>query len=147
MGRFILKGRLNTQEIEQALGYYIPKVNAELGLIDKNAFTMEFLRKLLPALKCYIGENGYILYVIAPDYWGEKELAVVSFYVEPGARKSPKALLELIRFVQKEAQIQKCRKLVMGGHFNEAKMPRFFEKIGFKPMTFYQFVKGEKNGN
>ena len=147
MERFILKGRLHTKEIEQALTYYIPKVNAEMGLEDKNAFTMEFLRKMLPALKCYIGENGYILYVIAPDYWGVKELAVISFYVEPKARKTPKAFLELIRFVQKEAQLQKCHKLVMGGHFNRDKMGHFFEKIGFKPMTFYQFVKGEKNGN
>ena len=147
MERFVLKGRLNTGEIEQALAYYVPKVNAEMGLEDKNTFTTEFLKKMLPALKCYIGTGGYILYVIAPNYWGEKELAVVSFYVEPYARKNPKALLELIRFVQKEACLNGCRQLVIGGHFNRDKMHHFFERIGFKPMTFYQFVKGEKNGN
>ena len=143
----ILKKQLNRAELERALTYYIPKVNAELGLENKNEFTLEFLRKMLPALKCYIGIAGYILYVISPDYWGEKELAVISFYVEPKARKNPKALLELIRFVQNEARKQGCHKLVMGGHFNREKMQNFFKKMGFKPMTFYQFVKGEKNGN
>ena len=74
---------LNT---EQWIEHYVPIVNAEYGRSDKNAESIDYFKKLIGIAEFVCTDNYYLVYLIAPDMWGDKTFYVVSFYIMPSKR-------------------------------------------------------------
>lgn len=126
-------------EIEQAICKWVPMVNAEYGLSDKNDFSIEWFKKLIGVAEFVIEDDYYLVYLVAPDMWGEKILNVVSFYIVPQKRRalSLKVFKHMMRFAKQKG----CARIAMGCHLGDTQtFNQFLSACGFKPQTFTKEV-------
>ena len=129
-------------KLDEAIEYFVRRVNKELGKSDKDAFTIQWFQALKGVARFIEGENKawYIVYIVAPTMWGDKELSVVSFYVEPGKGRTGR-LLKIMRVIQQSAEAEGCRRIVMGSHTgNRDKFGRFLRQLGFQEQSFVKEV-------
>ena len=109
---------------------YVPQVNEEFGLSDRNEKSIAFFDNIVP-LSDYIIDNWHYLWVIPSyDMWGDKYLSVVSFYIKPQYRT-----VKNFRKVQDEiimlAKKHKTVYIVQGSHLNE-KLYKVLAKMGYR---------------
>ena len=122
---------------EQAIEYFTPLVNAQIGQGDKNKETISFMKSLLPLLQIKADKNRYLAFIIAPDFWGDKELSVVSLYIAPEKRKNHQLFREIMQDIFKLAAENNCRYVSMGSHLkNKNKFFKFLRGIGFSEFIF-----------
>ena len=129
-------------KLDESIEYFVRRVNKELGKSDKDDFTINWFKALKGIARFIEGENKawYIVYIVAPTMWGDKELSVVSFYAEPGAGRVGR-LLKVMRVIQQSAEAEGCRRITMGGHFgNRDKFGHFLRKLGFVEALFIKEV-------
>ncbi len=72
---------------------------------------------------------GYLLYLIAPNLFGEKEFNVVSWYINPKQRNF-KNFMKIQRDIKKLAKDSGCRYIKQYSHLNP-KLNRWLEKVGY----------------
>lgn len=125
-------------KLDESIEYFVRRVNKELGKSDKDDFTINWFKALKGIARFIEGENKawYIVYIVAPTMWGNKELSVVSFYAEPGVGRVGR-LLKIMRLIHRTAKAEGCRRIVMGSHAgNREKLNRFLRASGFKEQSF-----------
>lgn len=121
--------------IDQQIQYFVPKVNAEFGLGDKNDQSIDYFRKIKDVAEFVTGNGWYVVYCIAPDMWGNKELYVISLYVEPDQR--PYRLLKIMHLIFEKAKTNACHKVMMGCHLgNKQRFHAFLQKNGWTASIF-----------
>ncbi len=113
--------------------YWVPLVNAEYGLSDRDWFTIEYIDRLNPMIEAIQCEDYYVLYLIADNMWGDKELSVVSFYIKPEQRTAW-LFLKLQNDIKSIAKQNNVRYINQGSHFNEKLFP-VLDKKGYKIST------------
>lgn len=136
--KFLKKGELTSQkDIFEAIDFFVPLVNKEFNYQEKNDFSCAYLKKLAPNLQAFVSEYGYVLYAVLPDYWGNIELNVLSFYIYPKERRRFACLKNLFDFVFKKASSVQAKQIVFGVHLgNTNRFNRFFIHQGFYPLSF-----------
>lgn len=74
-------------------------------------------------------EFGYLVYLIAPNLFCEKEFNVISWYIKPEQRNI-KNFMKIQRDIKKLAKDSGCRYIKQYSHLNP-KLNRWLEKVGY----------------
>jgi len=126
----VTAGKLTEEDID----YWIPIVNGEFGLSDKNHITREWFYRMMPALEILQDEKHYIVYVRTWGMWGDNEMTIISLYIKPEFRT-----LGMIRQTQREivelAKSKNIRYIYQGSHLNK-KYDKLLQALGYKQQTF-----------
>lgn len=103
-----------------------------LDLIEQE-FKIKIDREVLECLKklaqTKVYNFGYLLYLPTPNLFGEKELNVLSWYIEPKQRNF-KNFMKIQRDIKKLAKDNGCRYIKQYSHLNP-KLNRWLEKTGY----------------
>ena len=109
---------------------YVPQVNEEFGLSDRNEKSIAFFDNLVP-LSDYIIDDWHYLWVLPSfDMWGDSYLIVVSFYIKPQYRtvKNFRKLQdEIIMLAKKHKSVY----IIQGSHLN-GKLHKILSKMGYE---------------
>lgn len=124
-------------DVECAVRYWVPIVNQEFGLSDKNEQAIRWFLEKKQAFSFWLDPHFYCVYLIAEDYWGEKQFSVVSLYIKPQKRK--RLLLKVMRSLEKMARDNGCKKIGWGSCLNP-KMNQMLERVGYQPIFFAKEV-------
>lgn len=110
--------------------YYVPLVNEEFGLSDKNDASIRFFDMILPVSDYIIDDEHYVWVIPSNDMWGVPYLSVVSFYIKPQFRTVgyfKKVQDEIIMLAKKH----KVEYIVQGSHLND-KLYKVLGKMGYR---------------
>lgn len=123
-------GKLTEEDID----YWIPIVNGEFGLSDKNHITREWFYRTMPSLEILQDEKHYFVFVRTWSMYGDNEMTIVSMYIKPEYRT-----LGMIRQTQREivelAKSKNIRYIYQGSHLNK-KYDKLLQTLGYKPQTY-----------
>ena len=120
--------------IEQWIEHYVPIVNAEYGRSDRNAESIDYFKKLIGIAEFVVNNDYYLVYIVAPDMWGDLTLYLVSFYIMPDKRKAV-FLRKLFSLIERLAKKNKVKYIVAGSHLN-TKFHNFLLLTGYHQATF-----------
>lgn len=115
---------------EETIRYWVNLVNTEFGRTDRNEYSVKYFMALRDVAVFDIQENYYIVYIIAPDMWGDKELSVVSMYIKPEFRTG-KYFLEIQNKIKGVVRKNKVRYTIQGSVF-DTKYHKFLKGIGYE---------------
>ena len=116
--------------IKDWIKHYVPLVNAEFGLSDKNKESIDFFQRILPYSDYIIDDEHYVWVIPSKDMWGVPYLSVVSFYIKPQLRTVgyfKKVQDEIIMLAKKH----KVEYIVQGSHLND-KLYKVLGMMGYK---------------
>ena len=123
---------------EERLDYWIPMVNAEYGLSERNAASKEFFMRLIPLCDFIDNDKYYIVSIYSWDMWGNSNITILSWYIKPEHRN-----IKTIKQVQEDiielAKLKKVKYIYQGSHLGD-KIFNLLEKYGYKPQTFIREV-------
>lgn len=123
---------LNKDEIREGISHFVPLVNKDMKMSDKNEQSIAFFEEMLPMLNAYVSDGAYVLYVLMPDIWGNKVLGVMSFWVAP-EKRSFGAIREVIRLIEKTAKKNGCKSVEIGSHTQKSvKMLKLLRLLGYE---------------
>jgi hypothetical protein len=118
---------------EEALDRWIPMVNGEYGLTDKNHLTYDFFRMMMPYADFIENEKYYIVSVYGWDMWGNSNITIMSWYIKPEYRK-----ISIIKQLQQDikdlAKLKNVRYIYQGSHLDD-KLLKLLGKFGYKFQT------------
>ena len=136
--KFLKKGELTHQnDIIKAIEFFVPIVNQEFNRTEANDFSVNYLKQLAPNLRAFVSEDGYILFAILPDYWGNLELNVLSFFIFENKRRNFAVLRRFFEFVFQKASQENVHQIVFGAHLGKScRLNRFFIQQGFYPLSY-----------
>lgn len=110
--------------------YYVPIVNKEFGLSDRNEKSIEFFQRLLPFSDYIIDDWHYLWVVPSYDMWGDKYLMVASYFI-----KKEKRTVANFRKLQDEiimlAKKHKSVYIIQGSHLN-GKLHKILSNMGYE---------------
>lgn len=116
--------------INEWIRYYVPLVNEEFGLSDRNDKSIDFFEKLLP-VSDYIVDDWHYLWVLPSyDMWGDKYIMVVSYYIKKGKR-NPASFRKLQEEIIMLAKKHEALYIIQGSHLND-KLHKILGKMGYK---------------
>ena len=122
-------GKLTEEDID----YWIPLVNGEYGLSDKNHITKEWFMRLKDYFDFISDDKHYIVCARNWNMWGENEMTVISLYIKPEFRT-----IGMIRQTQREilelAKIKNVKYIYQGSHLNK-KYDNLLKAMGYKTQT------------
>lgn len=110
--------------------YYVPLVNEEFGLSDRNEKSIQFFRNLIP-LSDYIIDDWHYLWVLPSyDMWGDKYLVVVSFFIKKEHRTVAnfRKLQDEIIMLAKKHEVEY---IIQGSHLN-GKLHKILGNMGYE---------------
>lgn len=111
---------------------FVPLVNADMKMSDRNEKSIVFFELLLPELNAYVSDGAYVLFVFMPDIWGDKVLGVMSFWIAPEIRTFG-AIRKVIRLIEKTAVENGCKSVEIGSHTKKsAKMLKVLRLLGYE---------------
>lgn len=123
---------LKGDEIRESLHHFVPLVNADMNMSDRNEQSIAFFEMLLPQLNLYVSDGAYVLFVLIPDIWGDKVLGVMSFWVAPEKRTFG-AIREIIRLIENAAKENGCKSVEIGSHTTKSvKMLKILRLLGYE---------------
>ena len=110
--------------------HYVPLVNAEFGLSDKNEECIDFFEKILPVSDYVIDDKHYVWVICSKDMWGVPFMSVVSSYIKPEYRNAGS-----FRKMQDEiimlAKSKKMKYILQGSHLND-KLHKVLGMMGYR---------------
>lgn len=109
---------------------YVPLVNAEYGLSDKNQKSIDYFQRLLPFSDYIVDDKHYVWVYPSRDMWGEKYLCVASFYIKKQYRNVAnfrKLQEEIIMLAKKHKSVY----IIQGSHLND-KLFKVLSKMGYR---------------
>ena len=115
---------------EETIRYWVNLVNTEFGRTDRNEDSVRYFMALRDIAVFDIQENYYIVYIIAPDMWGDKELSIVSMYIKPEHRNG-KYFLEIQNKIKGVVRKNNVRYTIQGSVFDN-KYFKFLKGIGYE---------------
>lgn len=110
--------------------YYVPIVNDEFGLSDRNENSIEFFQRILPYSDYIIDDEHYLWVISSMDMWGVPYLSVVSWFIKKEHRTVgyfKKVQDEIIMLAKKH----KVEYIVQGSHLND-KLYKVLGKMGYR---------------
>ena len=110
--------------------YYVPLVNEEFGLSDRNEKSIEFFRNLMPLSDCIIDDWHYLWVLPSYDMWGDRYLMVASFFIKKEHRTVAsfrKLQEEIIMLAKKHKSVY----IIQGSHLN-GKLHKVLSKMGYE---------------
>ena len=117
-------------EVGDWIRYYVPLVNEEFGLSDRNEKSIEFFQRILPYSDYIIDDWHYLWVIPSFDMWGDSYLIVVSFYIKQQYRtvKNFRKLQdEIIMLAKKHKSVY----IIQGSHLN-GKLHKILSKMGYE---------------
>lgn len=120
--------------IDDWIEYYVPIVNREYGLSDKNAQSIAYFKNLKGVARFVCTKSYYIVYLVYPNMWGDKCFGVISFYIKPECRTLT-MFLKVWRLINKLAKSKNVKYIDCGSHLND-KFNSFLIADGFHVATF-----------
>ena len=118
------------KDVHGWIRHYVPLVNAEFGLSDKNESCVEFFEKILPISDYIIDDKHYIWCVCSKDMWDVPYMSVVSSYIKPEHRS-----VSSFRKMQEEiimlAKSKKIKYILQGSHLND-KLHKVLGMMGYR---------------
>lgn len=122
-------GKLTEEDID----YWVPLVNGEYGLSDKNHITKEWFMRLKDYFDFISDDKHYIICARNWNMWGENEMTVISLYIKPEFRT-----IGMIRKTQREilelAKIKNVKYIYQGSHLNK-KYDNLLKAMGYTTQT------------
>lgn len=115
---------------EDTIRYWANLYNKEIGREDRIEDSVRYFMSLRGVAEFIDKEEYYLVYLIAPDMWGDKELYVVSMYIKPEYRTG-KYFLQIQRKIKQLAKDNKVRYTIQGSHIDK-KYFKFLEGIGYE---------------
>lgn len=118
---------------EERLDYWIPIVNGEYGLTDKNHLSYDFFRMMMPYADFIENEKYYIVSVYGWDMWGNSNITIMSWYIKPEYRTLCN-IKRLQRDIIELAKLKNVKYIYQGSHLND-KILSLLGKMGYKTQT------------
>ena len=117
-------------DVHDCIKYYVPLVNEEFGLSDRNEKSIQFFRNLMP-LSDYIIDDWHYLWVLPSyDMWGDKYIMVVSYFIKKEHRTVAnfrKLQDEIIMLAKKHKSVY----IIQGSYLN-GKLHKVLSKMGYE---------------
>ena len=117
-------------DVHDWIKYYVPLVNEEFGLSDRNEKSIQFFRNLMP-LSDYIIDDWHYLWVLPSyDMWGDKYIMVVSYFIKKEHRTVAnfrKLQDEIIMLAKKHKSVY----IIQGSYLN-GKLHKVLSKMGYE---------------
>ena len=123
---------------EELMQYWIPMVNAEYGLSDRNEASFEFFRKLIPFADLIENDKYYIVGLCSTDMWGDPCLSILSWYIKPECRTLC-TIKQLQRDIIELAKMKNVRYICQGSHLDDGIL-KLLGKLGYKPQTMMKEI-------
>lgn len=115
---------------EKTIAKWVKRVNKEIGREDRNEFCISWFMKLRSFAHFIDRKEWYMVYIIAPNMWGDLELHIVSCYVRPQYRVG-KYFLQIQRKIKELAIKNKVRYTIQGSHIDN-KYFKFLKGLGYE---------------
>lgn len=126
----------------EAIKYFVPLVNREIGREDCNEFSVTYFTALIGTAFFDYGKDWYLCALPCPNPWGDMTLCVVSFWICPAKRNNPLYLRRILRKLRVFAKISGARYIEIGSHINN-KLHDFFIRLGYEVSAVKGVVKWE----
>ena len=126
---------------EETIRYWVEQVNKEIGREDRNDASVRYFMALRNIAVFDIQDEYYLVYLIAPDMWGDLELHIVSLYIKPEFRTG-KCFLMIQNKIKDVVRENKVRYTIQGSHIDN-KYFKFLKGIGYEVCSM---KKENKNG-
>lgn len=117
-------------DVQEWIRHYVPLVNAEFGLSDKNEASIRFFDMILPVSDYIIDDEHYVWVIPSRDMWDVPYLSVVSWFIKKEHRTVgyfKKVQDEIIMLAKKH----KVEYIVQGSHLND-KLYKVLGKMGYR---------------
>ena len=115
---------------EETIRYWVNLVNTEIGRTDRNEDSVRYFMALRNVAVFDITDKYYMVYIIAPDMWGDLELSLVSTYIKPEYRTG-KCFLEIQNKIKGVVRKNNVKYTVQGSHIDN-KYFKFLKGIGYE---------------
>lgn len=115
---------------EEAADHWIPIVNGEYGLTDKNHLTKEYFRQIAPMCDFVETDKYYFITIYGYDMWGNSSITVMSWYILPEYRTLC-TIKQLQREIIELAKMKNVRYIYQGSHLND-KILSLLGRMGYK---------------
>ena len=117
-------------EVGDWIKYYVPLVNEEFGLSDRNEKSIEFFQRLIPFSDYIIDDWHYLWVISSSDMWGDKYIMVVSYFIKKEHRTVAnfrKLQDEIIMLAKKHKSVY----IIQGSYLN-GKLHKVLSKMGYE---------------
>lgn len=115
---------------EETIRYWVNLVNTEIGRTDRNEESVRYFMAIRDIAVFDITDKYYMVYIIAPDMWGDLELSLVSTYIKPEYRTG-KCFLEIQNKIKGVVRKNNVRYTIQGSHIDN-KYFKFLKGIGYE---------------
>jgi hypothetical protein len=115
---------------EETIRYWVNLVNTEIGRTDRNEDSVRYFMALRDIAVFDITDKYYMVYIIAPDMWGDLELSLVSTYIKPEYRTG-KCFLEIQNKIKGVVRKNNVKYTIQGSHIDN-KYFKFLKGIGYE---------------
>lgn len=125
-------------DVKDWVRYYVPMVNEEFGLSNKNEASIRFFDMILPISDYIIDEEHYVWVIPSRDMWDVPYLSVVSWFIKKEHRTVgyfKKVQDEIIMLAKKH----KVEYIVQGSHLND-KLHKVLERMGYKTAEMRRYL-------
>lgn len=118
---------------EETIRKWAVLYNTEIGRADRIEESVRYFMALRNVATFIEEKEYYLVYMIAPDMWGDSTLYVVSFYIKPEYRNT-NMFLKMQRRIESVAKENKIRYTIQGSHIDDRYF-KFLSGIGYKVAT------------
>ena len=115
---------------DKVIEKWVRMVNKEIGRRDTNDYCIEYFKRLKGIATFDTHKEWYMVYMIFPNMWGDKELHIISLYVHPKHRTG-KNFLTIQRKIKQLAIKNKVRYTIQGSHIDN-KYFKFLSGLGYE---------------
>lgn len=115
---------------EETIRYWVNLVNTEIGRTDRNEESVRYFMALRDIAVFDITDKYYMVYIIAPDMWGDLELSLVSTYIKPEYRTG-KCFLEIQNKIKGVVRKNNVKYTIQGSVF-DTKYFKFLTGLGYE---------------
>lgn len=115
---------------EETIRYWVNLVNTEMGRTDRNEDSVRYFMAIRNVATFIETEQYYMVYIIAPDMWGDLELSLVSTYIKPEYRNK-KYFLEIQKRILGVVRKNNVRYTIQGSVF-DSKYFKFLQGMGYE---------------
>lgn len=118
---------------DEKLNYWIPMVNAEYGLSDKNQISVDYFKAIAHLCDLIENEKYYVVSLDGVDMWGNRNISIISWYIKPKYRTMC-TIKRLQSDIIELAKQKNVKYILQGSHLNE-KLLKLLGKLGYKAQT------------
>lgn len=118
---------------EETIRKWAVLYNTEIGRADRIEESVMYFMALRNVATFIEEKEYYLVYMIAPDMWGDSTLYIVSFYIKPEYRNT-NMFLKMQRRIESVAKENKIRYTIQGSHIDDRYF-KFLSGIGYKVAT------------